>query len=74
MVDSTVQVFHSTGQAPLQQVTEPVANDLAGLGEYHFSLQKNAVGNAPQPAGIQEALFFGGIFMEDSTDGTVTLQ
>ncbi|TID06590.1 hypothetical protein CH35J_000080 [Colletotrichum higginsianum] len=71
---NTVQVFHSTGQAPLQQVTEPVANDLAGLGEYHFSLQKNAVGNAPQPAGIQEALFFGGIFMEDSTDGTVTLQ
>ncbi|GKT93517.1 hypothetical protein CT0861_12327 [Colletotrichum tofieldiae] len=73
-IDSTVQVFHSTGQAPLQQATEPIANDLAGLGEYHFALQKNAVGDAPQPTGIQEALFFAGIFMEDSTDGTVTLQ
>ncbi|GKT45437.1 uncharacterized protein ColSpa_05618 [Colletotrichum spaethianum] len=64
----------NTGQKPLQQVTEPVANDLAGLGEYHFALQKNAVGDAPQPTGIQEALVFAGIFMEDSTDGTVTLQ
>ncbi|TQN67539.1 hypothetical protein CSHISOI_07913, partial [Colletotrichum shisoi] len=70
---NTVQVFHSTGQAPLQQVTEPVANDLGGLGEYHIALQKNAFGNAPQPTGIKEALFFAGIFMEDSTNGTVTL-
>ncbi|KAK2060387.1 hypothetical protein LY76DRAFT_497233, partial [Colletotrichum caudatum] len=72
---NTVQVFHSTGQDALEQVTEPVANgpDLAGLGEYHFALQKNPVGDAPQPEGIQEALIFGGIFMEDSTDGTVTL-
>ncbi|KAK2010739.1 hypothetical protein LZ32DRAFT_562498 [Colletotrichum eremochloae] len=71
---NTMQVFHSTGQEPLEQVTEPVANDLAGLGEYHFALQKNPVGDAPQPTGIQEALIFGGIFMEDSTDGTVSLQ
>ncbi|KAK1574594.1 uncharacterized protein LY79DRAFT_523520 [Colletotrichum navitas] len=73
---NTVQVFHSTGQEPLKQVTEPVANDpdLAGFGEYHFALQKNPVGDAPQPAGIKEAVIYGGIFMEDSTDGTVSLQ
>ncbi|KAH7359258.1 hypothetical protein B0T11DRAFT_330954 [Plectosphaerella cucumerina] len=71
---NTIQVFHSTGQTPLQQVTEPVANDLANSGEYHFALQKNPVGNAPQPVGAVDALFFAGIFMEDSTDGTVTLQ
>ncbi|KAF6826572.1 hypothetical protein CPLU01_09604 [Colletotrichum plurivorum] len=71
---NTVQVFHSTGDEPLKQVTEPVQNDLAGLGEYHFSLQKNPVGTAAQPTGINEAVIFGGIFMEDSTDGKVTLQ
>ncbi|KAK2044668.1 hypothetical protein LZ31DRAFT_618446 [Colletotrichum somersetense] len=73
---NTVQVFHSTGQDALKQATEPVANDpdLAGFGEYHFALQKNPVGDAPQPEGIQEALIYAGIFMEDSTDGTVTLQ
>ncbi|KAK1723472.1 hypothetical protein CaCOL14_008018 [Colletotrichum acutatum] len=71
---NTVQVFHSTANEPLKQATEPVANDLAGLGEYHFSLQKNPVGTATQPTGIKEAVIFGGIFMEDSTSGTVTLQ
>ncbi|TDZ18284.1 hypothetical protein Cob_v008999 [Colletotrichum orbiculare MAFF 240422] len=71
---NTVQVFHSSGNDPLKQVTEPVKNDLAGLGEYHFSLQKNPVGQSPQPAGIKEAVIFGGIFMEDSTSNPVTLQ
>ncbi|KAJ3959650.1 hypothetical protein N0V92_003742 [Colletotrichum tropicale] len=71
---NTMQVFHSTGTDPLKQVTEPVQNDMAGLGEYHFSLQKNPVGTAAQPTGIKEAIIFGGIFMEDSTNGQVTLQ
>ncbi|KAK1484737.1 uncharacterized protein CCOS01_13460 [Colletotrichum costaricense] len=66
---NTVQVFHSTANDPLKQIA-----DLAGLGEYHFSLQKNPVGTATQPTGIKEAVIFGGIFMEDSTSGTVTLQ
>ncbi|ORY60001.1 uncharacterized protein BCR38DRAFT_398030 [Pseudomassariella vexata] len=64
---NTVQVFHSTGDAPLESVTEAVANDLAGNGEYHFSLQKNPVGTAAQPTGIDEGIIFGGIFMEADT-------
>lgn len=71
---NTMQVFHSTGDAALKQVTEPIANDLSGLGEYHFALQKNPVGNAQQPTGIKEAIIYGGIFVEDSTSGTVSLQ
>ncbi|TLD18004.1 hypothetical protein PspLS_10477 [Pyricularia sp. CBS 133598] len=71
---NTMQVFHSTGNDPLKQATEPVKNDLAGLGEYHFALVKNPVGTATQPTGIKEAIIYGGIFMEDSTDGKVTLQ
>lgn len=68
-----MQVFSSTGNDPLTAVTEAVANDLGGLGEYHFSLQKNPVGDAAQPAGIDEGMIFAGIFMEDSTNGQVTL-
>lgn len=54
--------------------TKLTSIDMAGLGEYHFSLQKNPVGTAAQPTGIKEAIIFGGIFMEDSTNGQVTLQ
>lgn len=67
-------MFSSTGNTPLASVSNAVANDLTGNGEYHFSLQKNAVGDAAQPTGINEGMIFAGIFMEDSTNGQVTLQ
>ncbi|WDK16872.1 hypothetical protein CGRA01v4_08155 [Colletotrichum graminicola] len=56
LTGSTVHVFHSTGQEPLQQATGPLAN-----------MQKISVGDASQPEGIQQALIFGSIFMRDST-------
>lgn len=46
---------------------------MSGNGEYHFGLVKNAVAGA-QPAGIDEGMIFGGIFMEDSAGGEITLQ
>lgn len=67
-------MFSSTGKNPLASISDAVANDLAGNGEYHFSLQKNAIGEAPQPVGINEGMIFAGIFMEDSINGQVTLQ
>lgn len=45
---------------------------MAGNGEYHFAVLKNAVGGA-QPANIDEAVFFGGVFMEDTAGKTATL-
>ncbi|KAK2597829.1 hypothetical protein N8I77_012590 [Diaporthe amygdali] len=71
---NTMQVFHSTGQTPLAQVSEAVANDNSGNGEYHFALLKLADAQGQQAANIDEGLAFAGIFMEDSADGTVTLQ
>lgn len=71
---NTMQVFHSTGQTPLEQVSEAVANDNSGNGEYHFAVLKLADAQGEQAANIDEGLFFAGIFMEDSADGTVTLQ
>lgn len=69
-----MQVFHSTGATPLAQVSEAAANDNSGNGEYHFALLKLADAQGQQAAGIDEGIVFSGIFMEDSSDGTVTLQ
>lgn len=73
-MSSTIQVFHSTGATALKAVSKVVANDNSGLGEYHFGLLKLADANGKQAAGIDEGMIFAGTFMEDSTDGTVTLK
>lgn len=62
------------------QQTEPLPNDLSGNGAYHFGLNKNPVNPGAdslregiQEAGILEGVVYGGIFVEDSANGTVTL-
>ncbi|EJT78143.1 hypothetical protein GGTG_03245 [Gaeumannomyces tritici R3-111a-1] len=77
---NTVQVLFSTGAQPLKAVTQPIANDLSGGGQYHFGMLKKGLGggadivrNGVQPAGINEGLIYGGIFMEDSSTGCVSL-
>jgi hypothetical protein len=47
---------------------------MSGNGEYHFAVLKNAIGTEPQPAITGEGCSFGGIFMEDSAGGFVSLQ
>jgi hypothetical protein len=46
---------------------------MSGNGEFHFGMVKNAVAGA-QPANINEGMIFGGIFMEDSSAGDITVQ
>jgi hypothetical protein len=47
---------------------------MTGNGEYHFGIVKNAVAGV-QPAIIgSEGVIFGGVFMEDSAGGEITLQ
>ncbi|ORY19452.1 hypothetical protein BCR34DRAFT_471879 [Clohesyomyces aquaticus] len=77
---NTVQVFSSTGNEALAQQTEPLANDLSGNGAFHFGVNKNPTDPGAdvlrtgfQEAGILEGVVYGGIFVEDSADGTVTL-
>lgn len=77
---STTQVFYSTGNDPLVQMTEPLTNDISGQGQYHFGVLKKGVNggaditkDAQQPAGINEGVIFGGIFQEDSSASPITL-
>ncbi|PVH84119.1 glycoside hydrolase family 131 protein [Cadophora sp. DSE1049] len=71
---NTIQIFHSTENNPLVQVTEPLPNDNSGNGEYHFAVLKNAVGGQQPPIASAEAIVFGGIFMQDTAAEAVLLQ
>lgn len=78
--DSTTQVFFSTANDDLVQVTDALQNDLSGQGQFHFGVLKkpvNGVGditkNGDQPDGIDEGIIFGGIFQEDSSDDCISL-
>jgi hypothetical protein len=85
-VSSMISVLYSTDDAPLQVVAPPTFNNISGippttLGETHFGLQKRPVGAnlenflfvGEQESNINEALFLGGIFQDDSSTGCVTL-
>lgn len=80
-----IQVFYSRDNDALAAVTQPTYNNLSGkapttLGETHFGLQKRPIGatlfnfltEGTQELGINEALFLGGIFQDESTNGCVT--
>ena len=80
VIHSTVQVFSSTGTDALVQQTDALPNDLSGNGALHFGINKNPTDPGEdvlrtgfQESGILEGVVYGGIFVEDSTDGTVTL-
>ncbi|CAK7233561.1 hypothetical protein SEUCBS140593_008643 [Sporothrix eucalyptigena] len=76
----TSQVFFSTGTSALKQVTQPLANDVSGQGQFHFGVLKKPVNAGAdivhsgfQESGINEGVIFGGIFEEDSSTGCVSL-
>ncbi|KAL9106095.1 MAG: hypothetical protein Q9227_008840 [Pyrenula ochraceoflavens] len=78
---NTLQVLYSTGEDPLASVTTATADNLSGMGEYHFGILKKPTGEGLtditkqgyQESGINEGLTYGGIFLEDSADGCVSL-
>ncbi|CAE7208497.1 hypothetical protein P3342_011043 [Pyrenophora teres f. teres] len=77
---NTIQVFKSTGTDALVKATEPLPNDLSGNGQFHFGVNKNPTNPGAdvlrsgfQESGILEGVVYGGIFIEDSATGTVTL-
>ncbi|KAK6836898.1 hypothetical protein PG987_007393 [Apiospora arundinis] len=81
-----ISVLYSINDEPLKVVVPPTFNNISGkapttLGETHFGLQKRPLGanienflfNGTQEEGINEALFLGGIFQDDSATGCITL-
>ncbi|KIH92659.1 hypothetical protein SPBR_02939 [Sporothrix brasiliensis 5110] len=76
----TSQVFFSTGTTALKSVTQALANDVSGQGQFHFGVLKKPVNpgadivhSGTQEPGINEGVIFGGIFEEDSSTGCISL-
>jgi len=79
--DNLISIFYSKGLAPLERVVAPVFNNNSGGGQVHFGVFKlptgplgiDVVHTGFQESGINEGLIYGGIFIEDSSNGCVTL-
>ncbi|KAK1989851.1 hypothetical protein LX36DRAFT_717214 [Colletotrichum falcatum] len=77
---NTTEVFYSQGNSALQSQGAPVANNIAGKGQFHFGMLKKPVNggsditkSGDQPANINEGIIYGGIFEEDSSTGCISL-
>jgi len=78
---NTTQVLYSTDATPLEAVTDVLANEINGQGQYHFGLLKKPTGDnltditkqGFQPANINEGVIYGGVFVADGAAGCVDL-
>ncbi|KAI1383591.1 uncharacterized protein F4822DRAFT_421092 [Hypoxylon trugodes] len=76
---NTLQVYYSKDDEPLKAVTDALQNDNSGGGQYQIGLLKKPTGTSDvvnsgfQETGINEGQIYGGIFLEDSADGCVSL-
>jgi hypothetical protein len=76
---STLQVFYSKGDEPLVDQGKPVTNDNSGDGQYQIGILKKPTGTSDvvnagyQESRLNEGLIYGGIFIEDSSGGCVSV-
>jgi hypothetical protein len=76
---STIQAYYSKGCKPLKVATQPIARNLTGQGQFQIGILKKPTGTDDvansgfQEANLNEGLIYGGIFLEDSADGCVSL-
>ena len=77
-----IEVLYSKGDKQLKRKTGFIANDLTKLGQYHVGVLKKPTGPGGidvtkqgfQSAGIHEGVVYGGVFLEDSANGCVSVQ
>lgn len=75
---STLQIFYSTGFDALRAVTKPLPNDNSGGGQFQIGILKKptetvcVVYDGYQESHIYEGQIYGGIFIEDSSNGCVS--
>ncbi|KAI1409033.1 hypothetical protein F5Y13DRAFT_193704 [Hypoxylon sp. FL1857] len=78
-VKNTLQVYYSKDDEPLKAVTSALSNDNSGGGQYQIGILKKPTGTSDvvnsgyQEKGISEGQIYGGIFLEDSANGCVSL-
>ncbi|KAI1801870.1 hypothetical protein F4811DRAFT_563695 [Daldinia bambusicola] len=76
---NTIQVYYSKNDEPLKAVTNAVYNNNSGGGQYQIGILKKPTGTSDvvnsgyQETGIKEGQIYGGIFLEDSANGCISL-
>ncbi|KAI0889616.1 uncharacterized protein GGS22DRAFT_194025 [Annulohypoxylon maeteangense] len=78
-VKNTLQVYYSKDDEPLEAVTAALSNDNSGEGQYQIGILKKPTGTSDvvnsgfQETGIDEGQIYGGLFIEDSANGCISL-
>lgn len=74
-----VQIYYSVGDAALKSVVSPTSANLAGGGQFQLGILKKPTGTSDvvnggyQQKNLNEGQIYGGVFLEDSADGCVSL-
>ncbi|PSN65794.1 hypothetical protein BS50DRAFT_574310 [Corynespora cassiicola Philippines] len=74
-----VQIYYSVGQAELKSVAGPSSANLAGGGQFQIGILKKPTGTTDvvnsgyQSKNLNEGQIYGGVFLEDSANGCVSL-
>jgi hypothetical protein len=77
--DSQVTIYYSVGAAELKAVATNKSANLAGGGQFQLGILKKPTGstdvvnNGYQEPNLNEGQIYGGLFLEDSADGCVSL-
>lgn len=75
---STLQIYYSVGDAALEAVTRALPNDNSGGGQFQIGILKkptnttSVVYDGYQESGIHEGQIYGGVFVEDSSNGCLS--
>ncbi|KAI1177497.1 hypothetical protein F4777DRAFT_207867 [Nemania sp. FL0916] len=76
---NTLQVYYSKDDEPLESVTSALSNDNSGGGQYQIGILKKPTGSSDvvnegyQESNLNEGQIYGGLFLEDSAGGCISL-
>ncbi|KAI0425430.1 hypothetical protein F5Y09DRAFT_101239 [Xylaria sp. FL1042] len=76
---NTLQVYYSKDDEPLKSVTSALSNDNSGGGQYQIGILKKPTGTSDvvnsgyQESNLNEGQIYGGLFLEDSANGCISL-
>ncbi|KAF1962154.1 hypothetical protein CC80DRAFT_155712 [Byssothecium circinans] len=74
-----VQIYYSVGDAALKSVAGPASATLSGGGQFQLGILKKPTGTSDvvnggyQESNLNEGQIYGGVFLEDSANGCVSL-
>lgn len=76
---STLTIYTSKNEEPLEKAGGPFTNDNSGAGQFQIGILKKPTGTDDvvnsgfQESNFKEGQIYGGIFVEDSANGCISL-